>query len=62
MFFLASKILNNKISVSILSNNTNKLLGMRQQGGAFTHMSRKMTNVATITGSDSAKLGRWNWI
>ena len=38
-FSLVNKLLNNKNSVLILSNNINKLLGIRQQGGVFTYIS-----------------------
>ena len=58
MFSLSNKLLNNQNSVSILSNNTNELLGMRQQGGVFTCVSGQIENTAVITGSDLMKLSR----
>ena len=59
-FSMKKKILQGKGSVSIKFNNSNELLGMRQQGAVFTCASSKLTKTVTETLSDVTGLGRWN--
>ena len=61
-FSMRNKIFCQKESVSILTNNKQENLGMRQQGGVFTGIMGLMSGVAVASGSDHTGLGRWNWI
>ena len=61
-FSMRNKIFRQKESVSILTNNKQEHLGMRQQGGIFTGAMGLMSGVAVASGSDHTGLGRWNWI
>ena len=61
-FSMRNKIFQQKESVSILTNNQNEHLGMRQQGGIFTGITGSTSTVAIASGSDHTGLGRWNWI
>ena len=59
---IRNKLFQQKESVSILSNNNQEHLGMRQQGGVFTGVVGSISEVAIASGSDPSGLGRWNWI
>ena len=61
-FSMRNKIFRQKESVSILTNNKQEHLGMRQQGGIFTGAMDLMSGVAIASGSDHTRLGRCNWI
>ena len=61
-FSIRDKIFQQKESVSILTNNKQEHLGMRQQGGVFTGIIGPASGVAIASGSDHTGLGRWNWI
>lgn len=61
-FSIRDKIFQQKESVSILTNNNQEHLGMRQQGGVFTGVMGSTSGVAIASGSDPTGLGRWNWI
>ena len=59
---MKDRIFQQKESVSILTNNKQEHLGMRQQGGVFTGVTGLLSGVAIASGSDCTGLGRWNWI
>lgn len=61
-FSMRNKIFHQKESVSILTNNKQEHLGMRQQGGIFTGAMGLISGVTVASGSDHTGLGRWNWI
>ena len=61
-FSMRDRIFQQKESVSILTNNKQEHLGMRQQGGVFTGVTGLLSGVAIASGSDCTGLGRWNWI
>ena len=61
-FSMRNKLFLQKESVSILTNNKQENLGMRQQGGVFTGITGSMSEVVIASGSDPTGLGRWNWI
>ena len=61
-FSIRDKLFQQKESVSILTNNKQEHLGMRQQGGVFTGIIGPASGVAIASGSDHTGLGRWNWI
>ena len=44
------------------NNNSNKIIGPRQQGGILTSIWGECANLIHSTGSDPTKLERWNWI
>ena len=47
---------------SIHNNNSNELIGKRQQGGIMMAMRGEVSKHATVTGADPTGLGRWNYI
>ena len=57
-FSTRDKIFQQKESVSILTNNKQEHLGMRQQGRVFTGVIGLMPGVAIASGSDHTGLGR----
>ena len=50
------------VATSILSNNTNELIGARQQGGVMTIVKGDIAKYAISTGADPTGLNRWNYI
>ena len=48
--------------MSILINNKQEHLGMRQQGGMFTGVVGPVSSVIISIGSDPTRLGKWNWV
>ena len=57
---MRDKILQEKESTAIMSNNSNKLLGIRQQGDVFTCAIGQISKTAIAAGLDPVGLGRWN--
>ena len=51
-----------KPASSIHNNNSNELIGKRQQGGVMLAIRGQVSKHATGTGSDPTGLGRWNYI
>ena len=47
---------------SIHNNNSNELIGKRQQGGIMMAIRGEVSKHATVTGADPTGLGRWNYI
>ena len=47
---------------SIHNNNSNELIGKRQQGGIMMAIRGEVAKHATVTGADPTGLGRWNYI
>ena len=58
MFSIRDKLFRNKDSVSILANNKQEHLGVRQQGGVFTGITSSASCVAMSSGTDLTDLGR----
>ena len=59
---LHTAMFRNQPATSILSNNTNELIGRRQQGGVMLAVKGEVAKYATSTGADPTGLGRWNYI
>ena len=55
---MRDKLFKEKESMSILTNNKQEHLGMRQQGGIFTGITGTVSNTMVSTGFDSVELGR----
>ena len=48
-------------TTSILSSNSNELIGKRQQGGSMSAVRGDASKCATVAGADPTGLGRWNY-
>ena len=61
-FLIRDKLFRNKESVSILANNKQEHLGVRQQGGVFTGITGSASCIAISSGTDPTGLERWSWV
>ena len=59
-FLLRDKLFRGKESMSILTNNKQEHLGIRQQGGVFTGVIGPVSSMVISAGSNPTGLGRWN--
>ena len=59
---LHASLFRHQPATSMLSNDSNELIGKRQQGGSMLAVRGKVSKHATVAGANPTCLGRWNYI
>ena len=61
-FSIRDELLKGKESMSILANNRQKHLGMKQKDSMFTGVIEPVSSLVMSAGSNPIGLERWNWV